>query len=88
MSACPGCEVEIADYVRHCGATWCAGFAAGRASVIESEGMQTAWSYLLDYATATGDLASECEYAGHPPESVARIRERAAAIRAALEALR
>ena len=65
-----------------------AAYAAGRASVIESEGMQTAWSYLLDYATATGDLASECEYAGHPPESVARIRERAAAIRAALEALR
>lgn len=46
-----------------------------------------AWSLLLDYAAETGTLASECEHAGLDAEEVARIREKATAIRAAASAV-
>ena len=48
---------------------------------------EAAWSLLLDYAAETGTLASECEHAGLDAEEVARIREKATAIRAAASAL-
>ena len=48
---------------------------------------EAAWSLLLDYAAETGTLANECEHAGLDAEEVARIREKATAIRAAASAL-